>query len=222
MASKEVVGKITVLGARASFLSVFEPNKQTDDETGKVRENWKGNLLVQKDDLDTTMAKYNGAKMPLAKAMAAAKKDVLTKKYGADEKSWPKYKPEKKFWRDGDLENWDGYEGCWYISANAQLADRPLVLTNRKDADGKWIPAEPGGAAAPYAGCWVNATIVVWCQDNEHGKRLNCQLKALQFLKDGEAFGAAPVDAQEEFDDDDVGEEGSIGDEDEGGDEDLV
>lgn len=206
MATKEVIGKVTVLNVRASFLSIFEPYCQKDDD-GKMTEKWKANFLVQKDAVKETMAKYNGKKMPLLEALRAAKKDVLTKKYGADEKAWPKYKPEKMYWRDGDLENWDGYENCWYISANAQLVDKPLSLTNRKNAEGNWMPAEPGGQGAPYSGCWVNGTIVLWAQDNDHGKRLNAQLKAIQFLRDGEAFGAAPVDPNEEFDDDDVGSE---------------
>lgn len=50
-----------------------------------------------------------------------------------------------------------------------------------------------------YAGCYVNATISLWVQDNKYGKRVNAQLRAVQFLKDGESFGAPPVDANDEF-----------------------
>ena len=122
--------------------------------------------------------------------------------------------------RDGDLEDWDGYADMLYVSANRRGADGPpRIITNRKDADNKWIPASPGEAACPYAGCYVNAIIRVWAMDNEHGKRINASLEAVQFLRDGEAFsGSAPVDVDEEFTDDMVGEEGSIGDD--GGDDD--
>lgn len=50
-----------------------------------------------------------------------------------------------------------------------------------------------------YAGCYVNAAISLWVQDNKWGKRVNAQLRAVQFVKDGEAFGADPIDASEEF-----------------------
>lgn len=61
-----------------------------------------------------------------------------------------------------------------------------------------------------YAGCYVNATIRLWVQNNNWGKRVNAQLRAVQFVKDGESFGAGPVDATKEFDaiDEQVGDEG--------------
>ncbi len=209
-AKKEVIGKVTILGGRLSFASLFEPNRQTQDD-GKVRETWKCNFLFQKDKLDTYQAVYKGKKMPLLAALKAAGREAKEKKWGPETK-WPKLKPDKIYWRDGDLEDWDGYAGCWYISANAQLQDRPSVVTNRKGADNKWIEAEPGGKNAPYSGCFVNGTIVLWCQDNEHGKRHNAQLKSVQFLRDGEAFGAAASDPNEDFDDDMVSSEGDFGD----------
>jgi hypothetical protein len=95
-------------------------------------------------------------------------------------------------------------------------------VTNRKDGNGHWIEAEPGGKAAPYAGCYVNATIVVWAQDNEHGKRINAQVKAVQFFKDGEAFGAAAVNPDDEFTDDMAGEVGGDFTDDEDDDDGMV
>jgi hypothetical protein len=65
------------------------------------------------------------------------------------------------------------------------LQGNPLVTT-----DGK-----------PYAGCYVNANIDVWWQDNKYGKRVNASLRSVQFVKDGESFGAGPLDAAKEFED---------------------
>lgn len=211
--------KVVLINVRASFLSIYEPNVQTQDD-GSKRETWKANGLIDKEAYDsgTAMAKYMGKMMPAKKALAAASAAAKEKKWG-DKSKWPKLKPEKVFIRDGDLEDWDGYEGNYYVSANAQLQDKPAVVTNRKNSKG-WIPAEPGGAGAPYSGCYINMTIVVWAQDNEHGKRVNAQLKALQFREDGEAFGAAPSDPNDDFDDDMVGEEGEMEDDDFGGAED--
>lgn len=37
-----------------------------------------------------------------------------------------------------------------------------------------------------YAGCYCNVKIVPWCQDNQYGQRINCQLIAIQKHSDGE------------------------------------
>lgn len=207
-AKKEVVGKVILLNVRGSFMSVFEPDKQKQDD-GTIRETWKCNFLIPKDKADSMVAVYKGQRMPVLKALKLASAEAKQKKWG-DEKNWPKLKPEKLFLRDGDLENWDGYPGCFYVSSSAPLSDRPAVVTNRKDGNNQWIEAQPGGKAAPYAGCYVNATVEIWCQDNEHGKRVNAKLKALQFYRDGEAFGAAPTNPNEDFTDDMAGDEGSF------------
>ena len=49
-----------------------------------------------------------------------------------------------------------------------------------------------------YSGCYVNAIIEFWAQDNKWGKRINASLRGVQFLADGEAFGGgAPADQSE-------------------------
>jgi hypothetical protein len=47
----------------------------------------------------------------------------------------------------------------------------------------------------------VNASIELWCQDNNYGKRINASLRGVQFLKDGEAFAGGGVANADEFDD---------------------
>lgn len=102
---------------------------------------------------------------------------------------------------DGDTKEYDGYAGMWCIATSNKT--RPTVVDQKRNplvaADGK-----------PYAGCFVNATITLWVMDNEFGKRVNANLRGVQFLRDGEPFGVKPVDAEEEFDDlseDSVGED---------------
>jgi hypothetical protein len=51
----------------------------------------------------------------------------------------------------------------------------------------------------PYGGCYVNASVRLWVQDNAFGKRVNCALAAVQFAGEGKAFGDAPVDPENEF-----------------------
>jgi hypothetical protein len=41
----------------------------------------------------------------------------------------------------------------------------------------------------PYSGSWGNATIDIWAQDNEWGRRINATITGAQFLRDDAAFG---------------------------------
>ena len=77
-----------------------------------------------------------------------------------------------------------------YVSARS--VKRPGVV----DRDLSPLTAEDG---KPYAGCYVFATIRLWAQDNQWGKRINASLRNVQFIKDGEAFGEKPVAPDEDF-----------------------
>lgn len=106
---------------------------------------------------------------------------------------------------DEDGEVYDGYEGMFYIKSSTPEKRPPRIIDRDKkeltEADGK-----------PYSGCYVNTNITLWVQSNEFGNRVNCNLRIVQFVADGEAFGAAAASADEmdeiEFDgdlDDDEG-----------------
>jgi hypothetical protein len=94
--------------------------------------------------------------------------------------------------RDGaEKEDTDGYgEDVMFVTASN---DKRVPIVNRDlsplvEDDGK-----------PYPGCYVNATIRLWAQDNEFGKRINASLKAVQFVKDGEPFGEGQTNPEEVF-----------------------
>lgn len=102
---------------------------------------------------------------------------------------------------DGNKKDYDGYEGMIYLSTSNKT--RPTVVDRNRaplaESDGK-----------PYAGCIVNASVTLWGMNNEFGKRINANLRGIQFVEDGEAFGMKPVDADEEFE---MLEDGEIGSE---------
>lgn len=90
-----------------------------------------------------------------------------------------------------EKEGTDGYgAGVMFVSARSD--QRPGVvgpkLERLEATDGK-----------PYAGCYVNATIRLWYQDNKFGKRVNAALRNVQFLRDGDPFGASVAAPEEEF-----------------------
>lgn len=50
-----------------------------------------------------------------------------------------------------------------------------------------------------YSGCYVNAKVEIWAQDNSFGRRINCSLLGVMFAGDGDSFGggAAPAAADD-------------------------
>ena len=110
---------------------------------------------------------------------------------------------DKRCLKDGDQSDYDGYEGAW--SLKAANNKRPTVIDRDKS------PIVEGDEKL-YAGCYVNAVIDLWLQDNSYGKRVNANLYGVQFVKDGEAFGAGPVNVFDDFQDlDGDGDEDDLG-----------
>lgn len=201
------IGEVKLRNVRLSFAHLFEPQVPKPDKDGKVgAATFNANFLVSK---TTEQGKQN------AKLLKEAKERVIKAK-------WPKgdvkLKPEKLCTRDGDLESYDGYAGHLYVSARSPADRPPDLVSNRRGGDGKWIRVKPQDGLL-YSGCYVNAIVRLWAQDNEHGRRVNASIETVQFYSHGEAFGAQRVDADDAFDDEDAGTEGEIGsDEDDGAD----
>ena len=212
----EPVGKIILCGVRLSFDHIFEPTAEEKDDGSKVMK-FKCNFLIPKAKAERDRlkiyAKHKGERLDVLEALKRANNEAMAKKTKSDDPSkWPKLAPDRKQIRDGDLKEYDGYPTNWYVTASADVKDPPKIITNRK-RNGEWIPAEPGGDGAPYAGCYVNATVSAWMMDHpKFGKRLCLSLHSVQFNRDGESFRAMVSNVNEDFDDDDVGEIGSIGD----------
>lgn len=92
---------------------------------------------------------------------------------------------------DGDAKSeYDGYAGNFFVNASNKI--RPLVIGQQREpltaADGK-----------PYSGCYVNAIVEFWAQDNQFGKRVNASLLGVQFVKDGERLAGGGVAAADDF-----------------------
>ena len=99
---------------------------------------------------------------------------------------------DKRCLKDGDEVDYAGYEGNW--SLKASQSRRPTVIDRDRS------PVTEGDNVL-YAGCFVNAIVDLWVQNNSFGKRINANLYGVQFVKDGEAFGMGPVDVTDDFDD---------------------
>lgn len=90
----------------------------------------------------------------------------------------------------GTGEVYEGFEDKHSLQSSSKV--RPLALNKDKTP-----LTEKDGVI--YAGCFIDAIVEVWAQDNQFGKRINAQLKGVQFRGDGDAFsgGGKPASADE-------------------------
>ena len=170
--------KIKLNAVRLSFPQLFEA--KTVNGEGKPA--FSAAFLIR--PKDPQIAMINTAISTVAAEKWGAKADAILKTIRA---------ADKTCLHSGDLKsNYDGFEGMMYISARNPL--KPSVVdTNRSP-----LVAEDG---RPYAGCYVNAVLELWTQDNNYGKRVNATLMGVQFYKDGESFVGGGVADADDFDD---------------------
>ena len=128
--------------------------------------------------------------------MIAIAKEKWKEKAGAEFKALEK--ADRLALHDGDLKpNYEGYPGNFFLSPSAKEIARPTYFggaSGREELDPKQAQR------VFYSGCWVNAKVSFWAQDNGFGKRINCTLLAIQFWKHADAFsggGPREVDANE-------------------------
>lgn len=126
--------------------------------------------------------------------LRAAEKAVYREKWG-DKRVGLKH--DSGVLKDGaDKAHIDGFEGMLFVKANSQK--RPGVF----DRDRRPLTKDDEKI---YSGCYVNALLDVWAQDNGYGKAIRCQLAGVQFLRDGESFGGGRSASADDFEDEDLG-----------------
>lgn len=131
---------------------------------------------------------------PQVKEINAALRAVATDKW--NEKGAAVLKAlqaaDKTCLHSGDSKpDYDGFEGNLYVSARSKV--RPSTFDGLRNE-----VAEADGVI--YAGCYVNASLELWAMDNSYGKRINAQLRGVQFLRKGDAFTAGGAADSDEFD----------------------
>ena len=167
------MAKLKLNNVRLSFPSLFT-KAVFDGEATK----FEATFLIHKDDQAKVIAQVE-------KHMAA----FIAEKF-------PKGAPKalkKTCFLDGDKKDYDGYEN--HMALKAANKKRPTLINRDKSP----IHEEDD---ILYAGCYVNAIVDFWYSDHpKGGKQILANLFGLQFVKDGEAFGAESVADVDDFDD---------------------
>lgn len=168
--------KVKLEGVRLSFPDLFEAKSINDSEP-----KFACSLLLDKEADSEQIA---GLKSHIWNLMKA--------KWGADEsKALIKKRKISTCLHEGAEKDYDGYdESNMFVTTSSKtrphVVDRARAPLTKEDS-------------IPYAGCYVNAVIILWVQDNQWGKKVNAEIKGVQFVKDGEPFGAPPFNPEEEF-----------------------
>ncbi len=168
--------KIKLKNVRLSFPSLFQTEQFGAEDTGK----YAATFILDKEEHAEHIKEIK------------AEIDRLMK-----EELKGKIPSDKVALKDGDDMGRPEYEGKMTIKGSTKK--RPLVVDRDKsplsESDDK-----------PYAGCYVNAIVSLWAQNNQYGKRINASLEGIQFSEHGEPFGTGGIDA-DEFDDFDDGDD---------------
>jgi hypothetical protein len=204
---------IILKNVRLSYPDIWKPSDPSTDDAG--------NPIPGKFGAQGIFDGKGSANYELAtKALV----EVATAKWGANALNVIRaLAKDKKCVRNGN-DNLDksgairgGYDGKFYIVSRSKA--RPAIVAH-KFLNGKpVIIAEDGSAwqeghqvnppfeiKTPYGGCFVNLKVDIYAMEGtgqkaRQGKSINATLLAVQFVGDGESFGAAPG-TPEGFEDD--------------------
>lgn len=171
------MAKIKLTNVRLSFPSLFRKAQFNGEET-----KYEATFMLNKDQHADKIDE-------IKKLIADGIKENLK---GA------KVPSDKICLKDGDESGRDEYEGHFTIKAANNK--RPKVI----DRDKSTLMEEDD---KPYSGCYVNAVLDLWYQNNSYGKRVNANLLGVQFFKDGEPFESGSVADDDDFDEYEVGDD---------------
>ena len=162
------MSRIKMQNVRICFPSLFHTSSFGGEDTGKY---------------DATFVLDKKEHAGIIKEIEAAMKELSKEKFKG------KLPPADKLCiKDGDDTDRSEFEGSMTVKASTKK--RPLAI----DRDKRPLTEDDGTI---YAGCYVNAIISLWAQDNQYGKRINAQLDGVQFCNNGEPLGAGGIDVDE-------------------------
>ncbi|MFQ6608940.1 MAG: ssDNA-binding protein [Fidelibacterota bacterium] len=174
--------KVVVKNVNMAYPSIFQATeyKKTPEESDPAKSKFSASFLF---DPTTASGKAN------IKALQSTCKKVAAAKWG---KKIPKSLEMPL--HDGDESDNAIYEGKRYFSARDRflplVVDRSLNEINKDDPEARIFTH----------GCEVNVVLTAWAQDNSFGKKVNLNLKKIQWVGKGEALKGPNQSVDGDFD----------------------
>ena len=185
MSDQKASNVFKLVDVRLAFPALFVPRAASADKPN---------------DLSFSCSFLMAPDHPARKQLSDVIRKVAADKWGvkAEENVKLMAMTDKLCIHNGDTKpNLEGYPGNYFV--NARNKTRPGVFDlTRAGPDGKAL-ALGQSDGKPYAGCYVNASVEIWAQDNKFGKRVNASLRGVWFLRDGDAFAGGGVADADEF-----------------------
>ncbi len=172
--------RLMLKNVRLAFPAIFEPAAIGDGEPAY------GAKLILDPDADY-IAEIKKAVMSVAKEKWKDKAADILAVLKDDKRICYVEAPYKN--KDGQI--YDGFEGKYSLSTR-----NPTVKPKALDKRGNEVGKSDG---VIYPGCYVHASVEFWAQDNQWGRRINCNLRGVMFAKDGDSFGGSTAASADEF-----------------------
>lgn len=187
--------KVKLTNVRIAFINNLRTAAEFEPGDGKFR--YSATFLVEKGSENDKA--IEAAIKTVAVEGWAKKADAMLESFRSNS--------NKFCYQNGDLKDFDGFEGNMYIAAHRKRDDgRPLLLDNVADpetnkparlvdSNGDWLPGKEGRI---YAGCYVNATIDIYAQTKTN-PGIRCGLMGVQFHAPGDSFSGASRANEDDF-----------------------
>jgi hypothetical protein len=175
--------KVVIEDVRLSFPDIFEAKSFGADEKAA----YSAKFII--DPKSANVKKLEAAIAEVAKEKWGEKADGALDIINEDKKNAFVKGPYKNK-KTGEV--YDGFQGMYHLNSRTG-ADKPGPKTF--DRAKRPVTARDG---VFYAGCYVDAVVDIYAQDHpKYGRRINCGLLGVRFVRDGEGFsggGGASVD----------------------------
>lgn len=171
--------RMTLKNVRLAFPAIFEPQA-----FGEAEPAYSAKFIIPPDH--PQVADIRKAVETVAREKWQDKAPGILKLLKDDKKvAWVEGPYYNK--KTGELHN--GFDGMFHVSArSAQTKPSVFDAANNPVTDRGMI----------YGGCFVDASIEFYAQDNKWGRRINCGLRGVRFAGHGDAFGGgAPATADD-------------------------
>jgi len=172
--------RLMIKNVRLAFPAIFEPSAIGDGEPA-----YGAKLIVS--PTHEAISEIRNAILSVAKEKWKDKAEGILSLLKDD---------KRICWVEGPYRNkngevYDGFEGMFHLSTR-----NPSVKPTALNKAGSAVTQADG---VIYPGCYVHASVEFWAQDNQWGRRINCNLRGVMFHDDGDSFGGATAAKADEF-----------------------